>query len=128
MPETLDELGTSLGLNTAVRKRRAPLPFTAMQALALLLGLSLVAFVGVAGFDKYFLQSEPVVNPKPALSDELRATISASSKDGTATPSKQFAPSQKVTIIDGSSGARHEVIIGTGDHTDGGSRISPRSR
>ena len=50
------------------------------------------------------------------------------SKDVIGMPPKQVAPSQTVTIIDGSSGARHEVVIGTGDHTDGGSRISPRSR
>jgi hypothetical protein len=127
MPETLDELSAPLGLNTAARKRRARLPFTAMQALTLLLGLSLVAF-GVAGFNKHFLGSEPVVIPKSELSDELRATTTASSKDETGTPPKQVAPSQTVTIIDGSSGARQEVVIGTGDHTNSGSRISPRSR
>ena len=127
MPETLDELSAPLGQNTAARKRWARLPFTAKQALALLLGLSLVAF-GAAGFNKHFLGSEPVVIPKSELSDELRATTTASSKDETGTPPKQVAPSQTVTIIDGSSGARHEVVIGAGDHTDGGSRISPRSR
>jgi hypothetical protein len=94
-----------------------------MQALVLLLGLSLVAFVGVAGFNKHFLGSEPVTGmPKSELSGELRG-----SKDETGTP-PQAARSQTVTIIDGSSGVRHEVVIGAGDHTDGGSRISPRSR
>jgi hypothetical protein len=125
MPETLDKLNAPLGLNTAARKRRARLPFTAMQAVALLFGLSLVIF-GVAGFHKHFLGSEPIVIPK--LSDELRATTTALSKDETGTPPKQVTPSQTVTIIDGSSGARHEVIIGAGDHTDGGSKLSPRSR
>ena len=127
MPEKLDELSAPLGLNTAAWKRWARLPFTAKQALALLLGLSLVAF-GVAGFNKHFLGSEPVVMPKSELSDELRASTTASSKDETGTPPKQVAPSQTVTIIEGSSGARHEVAIGTGDHTDGGSKLSPRAR
>ena len=84
MPETLDELSAPLGLNSAVRKRRARLSFTAMQALALLLGLSLVAFVGVAGF-KTFLGSEPVTSmiPEPKLAGELSTTTTASSKDET---------------------------------------------
>ena len=132
MPETLDELSAPLGLNTVTRKRRARLPFTAMQALALLLGLSLVAFVGVAGFNKHFLQSEPVTSiiPESTFAGELSATTTASSKDETGAAPRQAAPGQHktVTIIDGSSGARQEVVIGTGDHTDGGSRISPRSR
>src|SRR6476619_544260 len=98
MPENLDELSAPLGLNTAARKRWARLPFTAKRALALLLGLSLVAF-GVAGFNKPFLGSEPVVMPKSELSDELRASTTASSKDETGTPPKQVAPSQTVTII-----------------------------
>jgi hypothetical protein len=127
MPENLDELSAPLGLNTAARKRWARLPFSAKQASALLIGLSLVAF-GVAGFNKHFLGSELVVIPKSELSDELRTATTASSKDETGTPSKQVAPSQTVTIIDGSSGARHEVVIGAGDHTDGGSKLSPRSR
>jgi uncharacterized protein len=132
MPETLDELSAPLGLNTAARKRRARLPFTAMQALALVLGLSLVAFVGVAGFNRHFLQSEPVTStiPESKPAGELSATSTASSKDETGAAPRQAAPGQHktVTIIDGSSGARHEVVIGTGDHMDGGSRISPRSR
>jgi hypothetical protein len=70
MPETLDELSAPLGLNTAARKRWARLPFTAKQALALLLGLSLVAF-GVAGFNKHFLGSEPVVIVNESLARTL---------------------------------------------------------
>jgi hypothetical protein len=132
MPETLDELSAPLGLNTTARKRRARLPFTAMQALALLLGLSLVAFVGVAGFNKHSLGSEPVISmiPESKLAGELGATTTTSSKDETGAASRQAAPGQHktVTIIDGSSGARREVVIGTGDPTTGGSKISPGSR
>ena len=130
MPEMFDELSAPLGLNAA-RKRRARLPFTAIQALALLLGLSLVAFVGVAGFNRH--GSEPITSiviPMSKPAGELSTTTAASSKDETGAAPRQAAPGQHktVTIIDGSSGARQEVIIGTGDHTNGGSRISPRSR
>jgi uncharacterized protein len=133
MPETLDELSAPLGLNTTARKRRARLPFAAMQALALLLGLSLVvAFVGVAGFNKHSLGSEPVISmiPESKLAGELSATSTTSSKDETGAASRQAAPGQHktVTIIDGSSGARREVVIGTGDPTNGGSKISIGSR
>jgi uncharacterized protein len=133
MPETLDELSAPLGLNTTARKRRTRLPFAAMQALALLLGLSLVvAFVGVAGFNKHFLGSEPVISmiPESKFAGELSATTTTSSKDETGAASRQAAPGQHktVTIIDGSSGARREVVIGKGDPTTGGSKISPGSR
>jgi uncharacterized protein len=104
-----------------------------MQALALLLGLSLVVFVGVAGFNKHFPASEPITSiviPESKLAGELSATTTASSKDETGAAPRQAAPGehQTVTIIDGSSGARQEVVIGTGDHTNGGSRIAPRTR
>src|SRR3954471_15960133 len=46
MTETADELSTPLGQKTEPKKRRFRLPFTAMQALAVLLGLFLVAFGG----------------------------------------------------------------------------------
>ena len=39
MTETADELSTPLGQKTERQKRRFRLPFTAMQALAVLLGL-----------------------------------------------------------------------------------------
>ena len=102
-----------------------------MQALALLLGLSLVVFVGVAGFNKHFPASEPITStaiPNCKLAGELGATTTASSKDETGAALRQADQHKTVTIIDGSSGARQEMVIGTGDHTDGGSRISPSSR
>ena len=104
-----------------------------MQALALLLGLSLVTFVGVAGFNRHFLASDPITSiviPESRPAGEPSATTAASSRDETGAAPRQAASGQHqtVTIIDGSSGARQEVVIGTGDHTNGGSRISPRSR
>src|SRR4051794_14770677 len=48
MTEMTDDLSTPLGQKTERQKRRFRLPFTAMQALAVLLGLFLVAFLVVA--------------------------------------------------------------------------------
>ena len=99
MPETLDELSAPLGLNTATRKRRARLPFTAMQASALLLGLSLVAFFGVAGFNKYFLASQSVTSiviAKSKLAGELSATTTASSKDEIGTVPRKPRPASLI--------------------------------
>ena len=55
-----DDLSTPLGQKTERRKRRFRLPFTAMQALAVLLGLFLVAFLTVALFTDNPLGGEPV--------------------------------------------------------------------
>jgi hypothetical protein len=68
--------------------------------------------------------------PESKLAGELRATTTASSTDETGAASRQAAPGQDktVTIIDGSSGARQEVVIGAGNQTNDGTRISPRSR
>jgi hypothetical protein len=48
MTEMTDDLSTPLGQKTERQKRRFRLPFTAMQALAVLLGLFLVAFLAIA--------------------------------------------------------------------------------
>ena len=60
MAETADDLSTPLGQETARRKRRFRLPFTGIQALAVLLGLFLVAFAGFALFNDNPLGGEPV--------------------------------------------------------------------
>lgn len=44
MTETADDLSAPLGQDKPRRKRRLRLPFTAMQALTVMLGLFLVAF------------------------------------------------------------------------------------
>ena len=62
MAETADELSTPLGQKAARKKRRFRLPFTAMQALAVLLGLFLVAFAGIALFTDNPLGGEPVAH------------------------------------------------------------------
>ena len=61
MAETADDLSAPLGQDTARAKRRFRLPFTAMQALAVLLGLFLVAFAGFAIFNDNPFGGEPMV-------------------------------------------------------------------
>jgi len=124
MTETADDLSTPLGQKTAARgKRRFRLPFTAMQALAVLLGLFLATFAGFAIFGDNPFGGEPVArvairqNSQP---DEKPATMSAGVTDhGTESSSKRAASGEPktVTIIDGSNGKRENVVIG-GDGAD----------
>ena len=60
MTETADDLSAPLGQDKPRRKRRLRLPFTAMQALAVMLGLFLVAFAGFAIFNEDPLGGEPM--------------------------------------------------------------------
>jgi uncharacterized protein len=117
MAETADDLSTPLGQTTVREKRRYRLPFTGIQALAVLLGLFLVAFAGFAIFSDNPLGGEPIARVA------LRQVSPESEKPGPAPPSpsapdikstgKQTAPGDQktVTIIDGSSGAHHDVVI-----------------
>ena len=112
-----DDLSTPLGQKTERQKRRFRLPFTAMQALAVLLGLFLVAFLAVALFTDNPSGGEPVARialRQPAADEKLPA--SASGHAGQAAKSAQQSPSgdnKTVTIIDGSSGKRQDVVIGS---------------
>jgi polysaccharide deacetylase 2 family uncharacterized protein YibQ len=112
--DTADDLSAPLGQKTG-RKRRFRLPFTAMQMLAVLLGLFLAAFAGFAIFGNNPLGGEPVARVtlregKPAEDK----TAPASEHGAKAAPKQALSGDQKtVTIIDGSSGARHDVVIGS---------------
>ncbi len=119
MAETADDLSTPLGQTTPRRRRRYRLPFTGMQLLAVLLGVFLVAFAGFALFNDNPLGGEPIARvaispPKPG--EEKQAT-EAKAEHGAKSEAKHDAPGEQktVTIIDGSSGARHDVPIGSGD-------------
>jgi len=120
MAEAADDLSAPLGQTTRRRKRGFRLPFTGLQALAVMLGLFLVAFVGYAIVIDNPLGGEPIARvalaptastgskaaPEPARGDEHGAK---------AAPKQPAAGEQKtVTIIDGSSGARRDVVIGDG--------------
>ena len=131
MAEAADELSAPLGRDITRGKRRFRLPFTKMQLLATGLGLFLMTFAGYALFNDDPLGGEPLVRiaigpssgaDKPAAkSAEMPAEKSADKSpmashgaEPTAHSSKAGAPSEQrtVTIIDGSSGARHDVPIG----------------
>jgi uncharacterized protein len=124
MAETADDLSTPLGQNTARRKRRFRLPFSGIQALAVLLGLFLVVFVGFAIFNDNPLGGEPAahvaIRQAAPAAEKPAAAVAASSEHGAkSAPKMPAAAEQKtVTIIDGSSGARHDVAIGGGDTAD----------
>jgi uncharacterized protein len=123
MAETADDLSTPLGQKTLRAKRRFRLPFTFTQALAVLLGLFLVAFLGFAIFNDNPLGGEPIAHV--ALREvtppggKPTATTPSASEPVTKSAIQQAAPGEHktVTIIDGSSGARHDVTI-SGDGPD----------
>jgi polysaccharide deacetylase 2 family uncharacterized protein YibQ len=119
MTETADELSTPLGQKTERQKRRFRLPFSAMQALAVLLGLFLVAFVSVALFTDNPLGGEPVAHialRKPAAGDEKPAAAASGHHAEPAAKAESrpsaAGESKTVTIIDGSSGKHQDVVIG----------------
>lgn len=117
MAETADDLSTPLGQTTVRRKRRFRLPFTGVQVLAALLGLFLATFAGFAIFNDNPFGGEPITHiairqaPPAAETPAAAASVAEPAKSA----AKQAAPGEQrtITIIDGSSGARHDVIIGT---------------
>src|SRR5882672_3050276 len=128
MTETADELSTPLGQETRRKKRRFRLPFTVMQALAVLLGLFLVGFATIALFTENPFGGEPVAHvalrKTPGADEKAAPAASSHAEPATKSAPKQAAPgeSKTVTIIDGSSGKRQDVVIGgdaAADKTDG---------
>jgi uncharacterized protein len=126
MADTADDLSTPLGQQTAQRKRRFRLPFTGIQALAVLLGLFLVVFAGFAIFGDNPLGGEPIARialrqpTTPGDNSEKSAMAPPGAVEpGAKSATKQAAPAEQktVTIIDGSSGKRQDVVIG-GDAAD----------
>lgn len=134
MTETADDLSAPLGQDQPRRKRRLRLPFTATQLLAVMLGLFLVAFAGFAIFNKDPLGGEPMTriairDPKPA--EEKPAAGHGEEHAQESKPAAKEAPKEAasgerktVTMIDGSTGARHDVVIGAGDVADKGETAS----
>lgn len=131
MTETADDLSAPLGQDKPRRKRRLGLPFTAMQLLAVMLGLFLVTFAGFAIFNKDPLGGEPMTRiairepkateEKPAASGQEQGQGQGqTSKHETKETAKQAGEQKTVTMIDGSTGARHDVVIGAGDAADKG--------
>jgi polysaccharide deacetylase 2 family uncharacterized protein YibQ len=129
MADTTDDLSAPLGQNSAP-KRRFRLPFTLPQALAVLLGLILVVFVGFALFNHDPLGGEPTA--RVAI---RQAVVAPGDKSATAPPASQKAASavtaqpeagrKTITIIDGSSGTRQDVVVAGADSGTAGGGASP---
>jgi uncharacterized protein len=127
MAEAADELSAPLGRDGARGKRRFRLPFTPMQALAVMLGLFLLTFAGYALFRDDPLGGEPLarlaiapspgddkVAAKPGGMSPDKPAMASHGAEPSANTAKASAPAEQrtVTIIDGSSGTRHEMAIG----------------
>jgi polysaccharide deacetylase 2 family uncharacterized protein YibQ len=127
MAVSADDLSAPLGQQAARKRRRFRLPFTATQAAATALGSVLLGFAGVAIFHKDPLGGEPVsriaIKPPEVAASKPSTTPPVEIKHGTPDAAKTAdAPGQKtITIIDGSSGARQNVVVGT----DGPDSTSP---
>ena len=133
MAETADELSTPLGQKTARKKRRFRLPFTAMQALAVLLGLFLTGFASIALFTDNPLRRR--AGGADRLAQDAWRGREGCASGGRAMPSRPEIRRQAgcgrrnktVTIIDGSSGKRQDVVIGgdtAGDKTDADAAVA----
>jgi polysaccharide deacetylase 2 family uncharacterized protein YibQ len=126
MAETADDLSTPLG-QEAVRKkrRRLRLPFSATQAIAVLMGLFLLAFLGFAVFNDNPFGGEPgarvaIRQTAPVeKSASTQAEVQTQVVKSAAEMAKPADPAGKrtITIIDGSSGARRDVVV-PGDAPD----------
>jgi polysaccharide deacetylase 2 family uncharacterized protein YibQ len=137
MTEMTDDLSAPLGQDKPRRKRRLRLPFTAMQVLAMLLGLFLAAFAGFAIFNKDPLGGEPMTRlairdpkatdakPTAEPAGHGQESKQESKHDSKEAPKQTSSGENKtVTMIDGSTGARHDVVIGGGDAADKGEAAS----
>jgi uncharacterized protein len=132
MAETADDLSTPLGQKTARAKRRYRLPFTGTQALAVVLGLFLVAFAGFAIFNDNPLGGEPIARialrqATPAAGEKPVATHPGGSEPAAKSTLPQAAAGEQktVTIIDGSSGARHDITISSDGPDKVGAEAAP---
>ncbi len=123
---TADDLSAPLGQEPA-RKRRFRLPFSATQVVAVLLGAVLLGFVGVVLFVDNPLGGEPItriaINRTPAAAPPAKQADETSMMDKGSPVIKAAelpvaGPGQRtVTIIDGSSGQRRDVVVGGSSNT-----------
>jgi uncharacterized protein len=131
MTEMADDLSTPLGQETVRRKRRYRLPFSSTHVVAVLLGLFLVIFVGFAIFNDNPLGGEPVasvaIRQAMPAAEKPAAAASSTSEPNAKSGAKQAAPVEQrtVTIIDGSSGARHDVVISADAADKAGADATP---
>jgi uncharacterized protein len=129
MADTADDLSTPLGHKSLRRKRLLALPFTALQALAAALGLFLATFAGFALFGDNPLGGEPIARvalrqARPAAEPAPQGSHGEAHETKPPSQAKEATPGEQhtVTIIDGSSGARQSVVVGSSESaTDDGS-------
>jgi uncharacterized protein len=121
--DATDDLSTPLGQH--IRRKpawlRYRLPFTLPQALAVLLGLVLLTFLGYAIFNDDPLGGEPmakiVLKPDAAKTadnkgaDKMAPPAAPAATPAMAPKSPPAIEQKTVTIIDGSSGARRDVTV-----------------
>ncbi|BEV45445.1 divergent polysaccharide deacetylase family protein [Afipia carboxidovorans] len=112
----VDDFSAPLGQN-APRRRCFRLPFTAPQAIATVSGLFLLTFLGFAIFGRDPMGGEPIVT---ATYDPAKLPGATQSAIPPAAPITAAAPNgqKTVTIIDGSSGQRREMVVGAEGSTD----------
>ena len=117
MADTVDDLSAPLGQETARKpRRRYRLPFTATQALAVLMGLFLLAFLGFALFNDNPLGGEPTTRVAVRIPAEKADTPPPDTPAPVVKSAADLKPAdpaakRTITIIDGSSGARHDVVV-----------------
>ena len=130
MAEAADDLSTPLGQGTVRHRRRFRLPFTGIQAIAVLLGLFLVTFAGFAIFNENPMGGEPIAHialrSNPVVERSPATVASDKAEPAAKSAVKPAAPGEKtITIIDGSSGARHDVVIGGNTANRGEAEVAP---
>lgn len=117
-----DDLTTPLGQEAAPRRSllRLRLPITLPQAVAGLLGLFLLTFLGFAIFHEDPLGGEPsarlAIPPSAVKPDAAKPVVPPSPPPvaQAAAPAITVAPAadqKTITIIDGSSGTRRDVVV-----------------
>jgi polysaccharide deacetylase 2 family uncharacterized protein YibQ len=122
---TTDDLSAPLGQNLS-QKRRFRLPVTGPQVFAGGLGLFLAVFGAFAIFNENPLGGEPIARvtydpatlpgDKTAQSPKTMADNSTKQEPGIVIkPTEPPANQKTVTIIDGTNGQRHDVVIGGGE-------------
>jgi polysaccharide deacetylase 2 family uncharacterized protein YibQ len=115
MAVTADDLSTPLGREPR-RKRRLRFPVTGTQMIVGVLGLILATFAGFAIFNDNPLGGEPVAHValNPAANPPAEKSTEATPEAKAAPEATKQAPAagqKTITIIDGSSGARHDVVV-----------------
>jgi polysaccharide deacetylase 2 family uncharacterized protein YibQ len=119
--DTTDDLSTPLGQQVKRRPAwlRYRLPFTLPQAATIILGLVLLTFAGYAVFNDDPLGGEPmakvVLAPEAKMPAGKEPAKMAPSTPPVAAKLSGTIEQKTITIIDGSSGARRDVTVPSGD-------------